>query len=154
MERPDERVINLLLVVSVLCAVFGVAMMVFGGAVVDLLSMGALNQSLWGGPPPEIGLPADRWAHQTVGALIAPFALCMGAITHVPLRRGEPWAWNTMMLAATSWYFFTAVATAMVGCMRLLVTDAAFLAMYVAPLLWLRRQPAATVEHGAQRTTS
>ncbi len=62
--------------------------------------------SLWGSPDfgPEVAA-YRHWIQALLGGTFSSWAVAMLALTWIPMRRGERWAWWTIVASLLSWFW-------------------------------------------------
>ncbi|MDX2078257.1 MAG: hypothetical protein SFZ02_17625 [bacterium] len=61
----------------------------------------------------EVTLQA--WFFGFAGAVIVGWMVALGMIIHIPFRRGEKWAWVTILISSVSWFFLDSFTSAVNG---------------------------------------
>lgn len=103
-------------VVGMLTAFGGIAFVLFYDTAVFAGSRDGVNAAFW---PDSVTDPALRhyqhWIHAVLGATIAGWGITIAAVAHWPLRRGEGWAWWTLLTSMLTWCLFDTSASAFFG---------------------------------------
>jgi hypothetical protein len=138
---------NLLLITTGLVAVFSALIITVQWVYRDLFNWIVLGQTE---EPTYISGGAREYLHFTyaiLAATIIGWMVLMAFVIHVPLRRGEPWAWWGISCSVLAWFVIDSTASVAIGYPRNVVFNALFLASFALPLIATR---SARVAQGAR----
>ncbi len=94
-----------LFVVSLVVAVFGIAMALLSGTPLFDLFNRQIDPAFWGTSTVGDGARQFRqWVYGVWGATIAGWGIFMAFLARYPFKRQEPWSWNCLVLGLLVWF--------------------------------------------------
>lgn len=130
-----DRAANILMATGVSTTLFGLAMTLCGPIIVDTLIFSEIQRVHWDGPPPPEFAVVYDWSHRAIGALAAGLSIVFVPLAHIPLRRGERWAWWTILTGVGGWHALSWVSTTVLRVWALGALDAGFFIIYALGLV-------------------
>jgi hypothetical protein len=115
-QRSRDMACTVLAAVGGLTAAGGIAFVFLYNTAVFASSRDGINAAFWTEPVVDPALRAyQHWIHAVLGATMAGWGITIAAMAHVPLRRGERWAWWTLLAAVLIWFIADTAASAVLG---------------------------------------
>ena len=102
--------------VGVLTAASGIAFVFLYDTALLAGSRDGVNAAFWADSVTDPALRHyQHWVHTVLGATMAGWGLTIAAVAHRPLRRGEAWAWWTLLASVMTWCVLDTSASAYFG---------------------------------------
>ena len=99
-----------LLVVSVLLAIFGLAMAVLSGTLLFDIFDDQVNSVFWGDAPPGDNVELfQQWIYGVLGATVAGWGIFLAFLTQNAFAKKERWAWLCMAVGLGVWFIVDTV---------------------------------------------
>jgi hypothetical protein len=129
-----------LVAVSAIVVIFGLFMAFFNRTpLFDLFNQG-VDPAFWGtGAPPVEAQRFQRWAYGVLGATMAGWGVFFLFLTHQAFRRGERWAWNTILAGVLLWFVVDEFISVTSGVYFNAAFNLVFLVLIGLPLIFTRR---------------
>ena len=143
MNRTRHVCCTALTVVGALTAVFGLSFVFFYDSAAFATSRDGVNAAFWSEPVTDPALRHyQHWLHAVLGSTMAGWGITIAAVAHIPLRRGETWAWWALVIAILTWSIFDTAASLHFGVGHNVVLNIVAALGLLAPLvpLWPRQQ--------------
>ncbi len=122
--------------VGALTAVFGLCFVFFYDSAVFASSRNGVNHAFWSHPVTDPALRHyQHWIHAVLGSTMVGWGITIAAVAHVPLRRGERWAWWALAAAVVAWSAFDTAASLRFGVGHNVLVNAVATIALLAPLL-------------------
>ena len=126
-----------LLVVSVLCIVFGVCL--FLPAFIDL-EFSYINEAFWeSGVVPVEAKPFYNCIFGLYAAMEISWALFIFFIVYYPYKRKEKWAWNSLIISISAWYVIDTYFSTTFGLYTNSMNNLLFYLLFLIPLIFSRK---------------
>jgi hypothetical protein len=130
-----------LLVVSVIVAVFGIALALLSNTPLFDWMNQLINQAIWG----TTTLPAEasvfqQWVYAVLGATVAGSGVFVFFIARQPFSQRERWAWNCLVAVLIVWYPIDTLASLYFKVAFNALFNTGLLLLVALPLFFTRKQ--------------
>jgi hypothetical protein len=138
-------------VLSVVIAMLGVALALWGGTPLFDWMNNLINPIFWGTQLPGVEASAFRqWMYAVLGAVMAGWGIFLAFIARYPFARRERWAWDCTIIGLLVWFLIDTSASLYFKVYFNVIGNTGLLVLALLPLIFTRKQFARPASDGAR----